>query len=161
MKCAKRSNTPGFRALRKALCDNPNDNTLEKIIEGVKNKGSTFTKFVTYRTELNPDLNVHAIYGKATYIPDYLRISFTRLRLMSHRLKIETGRWSHMSRDRRVCQCNNINIQDEKHALLECRLSTHLRADFGMLSFASMDSFLSSEDTYSLCKYVHKVLKIY
>ena len=157
----KRSNTPGFRSLRRALHDNPNDDTLERIIERVKNKGSTFTKFVTYRTELNPGLNVHALYGKATYIPDYLRISFTRLRLMSHKLKIETGRWSHMSRDRRVCQCNNINIQDEKHALLECRLSTHLRADFGTLSFASMDSLLNSEDTYSLCKYVHKVLKIY
>ena len=90
-----------------------------------------------------------------------MRTSFTRLRLMSHRLKFETGRWSRMVRNRRVCNCDNESVQDEKHVLLQCRLSANLRSEFRMLSFNSMINFVGSGDIYSLCKYIHKVLRIY
>ena len=154
-------NTPGFRFLRKITSDNPNDESLEKQVNLVRNKPLTFTKFVTYRTELNPELKMHSIYGRTGYIPDYLRTSVTRLRLMSHRLKVETGRWSRTERVRRVCQCDRRSVQDEGHVLLSCDTSAHLRQAFRMLSFTSMNSLIESEDTYNLCKYVHKVLKLY
>ena len=154
-------NTPGFRFLQKITRDNPNDESLEKHVSLVRNKPLSLTKFVTYRTQLNPELKMHAIYGRTGYIPDYLRTSFTRLRLMSHRLKIETGRWSRTERIRRVCQCDRVSVQDEGHVLLSCSMSAHLRQAFRMLSFASINSLIESEDTYNMCKYVHKVLKLY
>ena len=157
----KNMNTPGYRLLQKSIHDNHNNESLENYTRKVRNKAATFTKFVTYRTELNPELNMHAIYMKSIYIPDYIRISVTRLRLMSHRLKVETGRWSRTERIRRVCHCDGTSVQDECHALLVCRISAQLRAEFRMLSFASMKSLFESRDMYNMCKYVHKVLKLY
>ena len=42
---------------------------------------------------MNPKSESPDIY-KSKSIPEYLRITFTRCRLSSHRLKIETRRWS-------------------------------------------------------------------
>ena len=95
-------NTPGFRFLQKAIQDVTTDESLEKHINAVKNCAVTSTKLVRYRTEHN----THRVYGKSVYIPDYLRTSFTRLRLMLHRLKVETGRWSRIPRNGRICQCD-------------------------------------------------------
>ena len=44
---------------------------------------------------------------------------FTRFRLSSHRLKIETGRWARIEVENRVCDCGG-GIQDESHVLFEC-----------------------------------------
>ena len=60
------------------------------------------TKFRTY-CNINPDLSVHNVYS--TYIPQHLRIAFTRVRLSSHRLRIETGRWARIPREHRLCEC--------------------------------------------------------
>ena len=154
-------NTPGFRFIRNTINENTNEEALSKYIDTVRNCANTFTKFVNYRTNLNPGLNTHNVYGKTIYIPDYLRISFTRMRLMSHRLKIETGRWSRIPVEGRVCQCDRTSIQDESHVLLVCNISAHLRTEFSMLSFISMNSLINSSDSYNMCKYIHKVLKLY
>ena len=147
--------------LQKLTSNSPDIESLEICVNKIRNKALTFTKFVTYRTELNPELNSHPVYGKETYIPDYIRISFTRLRLMSHRLKVETGRWSRTERSRRVCQCDRISVQDESHVLLTCRISAQLRDGFRTLSFTSISSLFESHDMYSMCKYINKVLKLY
>ena len=157
----KNANTPGYKFLQKLTRDSPDIESLEICVNKIRNKPLTFTKFVTYRTELNPELNSHAVYGKATYIPDYLRASFTRLRLMSHRLKVETGRWSRTERSRRVCQCDRTSVQDESHVLLTCRISAQLREEFRTLSFTSISSLFESHDMFNMCRYINKVLKLY
>ena len=43
-------------------------------------------------------------------------------------LKIETGRWSRISRENRLCQCNE-GIQCEEHVLLKCKQTEHLRTN--------------------------------
>ena len=154
-------NTPGFKFINKTINENTNEEALNKYVNTVRNSANTFTKFVNYRTNMNPDLNTHNIYGKTVYIPDYLRTSFTRVRLMSHRLKSETGRWSRIPVEGRVCQCDRTSIQDESHVLLICSISAHLRTEFNMLSFVSMSSLINSSDSYNMCKYMHKVLKLY
>ena len=78
---------------------------------GLRSKPNNDTKFDNCRSELNSGLDVHKIYKKSVYIPDYLRVSFTRLRLMSHNLKIETGRWSRLPREARVCTCNSVQYK--------------------------------------------------
>ena len=154
-------NTPGFRFLQKAMQEDPNDDSLEKSADTIRNMPDSNTKFVTYRSLLNPDLSTHPSYGKEVYIPDYMRASFTRLRLMSHQLRVETGRWSRTDRMRRVCQCDNTSVQDENHVLLLCPLSAQIRSEFRMLSFTSMKHLVGSEDVYNMCKFVHRVLKLY
>jgi hypothetical protein len=50
-----------------------------------------------------------------------LRRSFTKLRISSHRLQIELGRYQGVPRHNRVCtKCSSNVIEDELHFLFEC-----------------------------------------
>ena len=88
-------------------------------------RNSQKTKMKTYIT-LNPSLSVHPVYFlRDATIQDYLRTVFTRCRLSSHKLKIETGRWARIPPEDRLCLCGN--IQTEEHVLLHCVLTCHIR----------------------------------
>ena len=50
---------------------------------------------------------------------------FTRLRVISHNLRIDTGR-SHVPREQRLCTCG-LDVQTEEHFLCQCQVSAHLR----------------------------------
>ena len=51
------------------------------------------------------------------------RHAFTQLRISAHSLEVETGRYSRISRQDRVCQmCNSQEIGDEIHLLTSCLL---------------------------------------
>ena len=58
-----------------------------------------------------------------------LRITLSKLRLSSHRLEIEVGRWARPNRtplDQRKCRvCDK--VEDEFHFLLECGLYSQIR----------------------------------
>jgi hypothetical protein len=50
-----------------------------------------------------------------------LRRAITKLRISSHRLKIETGRYLKLEANKRLCnKCDLNKIEDEIHFLLEC-----------------------------------------
>lgn len=156
------ANTPGYIFIARALQFNNAINPLDKIIESTVNKPITATKYTTYKTELNPNLSVHEVYSGRVYIPDYMRQSFTRVRLMSHELKIETGRWSRTPREQRLCQCGTGVVQTENHVLLECELSHNLRDRFRHLNVTHLNLlFGEGEHIGDLCKYIHEVLKVY
>ena len=56
-------------------------------------------------------------------------IALCKLRLSSHRLEIEVGRWAKPNRtplDQRKCRICNI-VEDEFHFLLECELYKQIR----------------------------------
>jgi len=57
------------------------------------------------------------------------REPITRLRLSSHRLHIETGRWSNTPREDRKCTlCNK--LEDEFHLLFECKAYDDIRVKY-------------------------------
>ena len=89
---------------------------LNKLKSAIVSNTST-SKRTSY-VGMNPGLEIHPVYS-SSYIQEHKRICFNRYRLSSHRLKIETGRWSGIQRENRLCSCGN-NIQDETHMLLEC-----------------------------------------
>ena len=68
------------------------------------------TKRSTY-IQMNPELKESNIY-KADDVSEYLRIAYTRFRLSSHKLRIETGRWSGTPSEKRKCKCDTNSIQD-------------------------------------------------
>ena len=101
---------------------------------------------------MNPELESPSIYRKtANFVPDHYRTAFTRFRLGSHRLKVETGRWSRIPRERRLCLCGQ--VQDEMHTLLDCPLLNDLRREFSHLNFNSLEDLMTYTDDY-LCKYI-------
>ena len=74
----------------------PVSNSFVKNFEvSVKNTIRTCakTRYQTY-CEVNSELDTGLMYTKEVSVPEYTRKAVTRLRLSSHRLKIETGRWS-------------------------------------------------------------------
>lgn len=57
------------------------------------------------------------------------RIYLSRLRLSSHRLHIETGRWTNTPLNERHCDLCNC-LEDEYHFVLECNRYNELRKKY-------------------------------
>ena len=101
---------------------------------------------------------LHPIYDTYIYIPDYQRVAFSRIRLMSHNLRIETGRWSRTPPDRRVCHCDNEQPQTEEHVLIFCPLTQNLRMNYPMLNFSDINLLFREQAKIDLlCSYINEV----
>ena len=124
----------------------------ESMLSAVNTKATTYCN-------VNPDLSVHSVYGSDVIVDDDFRIPFTRLRLSSHRLRIETGRWARIPRERRLCQCGEA-VQSEEHVLCECSLVEHLRREYNNEEIA-FDNFMSTPKTKQQLAMVMKILKFY
>ena len=57
------------------------------------------------------------------------RITLTKFRLSNHSLKIETGRHDRIEKTKRFCPFCPNQIEDEKHALLQCKTYNKLRIE--------------------------------
>ena len=104
----------------------------EDLCEQLRQMPPEKTKLRLYLT-MNSDLLVHPLYKVTESImEDNLRIAFTRLRLCSHRLRSETGRWNRVPADQRFCShCDNAAIQNEEH-LLQCPATLPIREKYGV-----------------------------
>ena len=62
-------------------------------------------------------------------IKDYQnRKAICKLRTSSHLLKIETGRWTNIARENRICtQCRQNTVEDEYHFLFDCTMHANER----------------------------------
>jgi hypothetical protein len=89
-----------------------------------KIRTSPRTKYITYSTAMNPSLTVHAMYTDLD-VKEHHRIAATRLRLSSHNLAIERGRWTRLPRERRLCPCGA--VQDEQHLVASCPSTADIR----------------------------------
>ena len=156
------ANSPGYRFIQSSLTFNDQIDPLVDIISSIRDRPVLATKYVTYRNKLNPDLGIHKLYTDKLFIPDYTRVAFSRLRLMSHNLRIETGRWSRTPPELRVCTCDNSSVQDETHVLINCPLSVSCRHRYPNLNYESMSNLRNENDNIvDLCKYIYEVLYIY
>ena len=157
MDLCRTANTKGYRSLMLALNlqEDPINEDITSRIDAIKRKAVTSSKRETYLT-MNPTGSIHPMYN--AYVPEYLRIAFTRLRLVSHSLRVETGRWARIDRERRLCQCNTGRVQDEKHVLFDCPLTYHIRAGTGVNTFTEL---FKQEDYVAMCKHIYKCLKYF
>ena len=129
-------------------------------------KSDSHTKFVLYRSVMNDNLTVHPIYTKASSIPDFQRVAFSRLRLCSHNLISEKGRWSRTPADRRTCPCDHRSVQNEYHVLLVCQRTAHIRERYAhVLSIVSdtttVNDLMKHQNVKSLSEFIHLCMKIY
>lgn len=122
---------------------------------------SASSRKVTYK-EINPDLSVHDIYTSRHGIREDHRVSFSRFRLSTHWLAVETGRWNRRGRgcpplEERLCPCGQ--IQTELHVILECPISQHVRDTYVMNSFRNL--FDGSLENATVGVVINSVLKLY
>ena len=69
------------------------------------------------------------------------RTALTKFRLSNHCLKIETGRHERIDKNNRFCPFCPNQIEDEKHALLQCQAYSTLRKNlFDSLSMQSNET---------------------
>ena len=119
-------------------------------------RSSSRTKCATYST-INPSFEIHPIYHQGVEaVDDYLRIAFTRFRTSSHRLKIETGRWSRIPRERRLCQCGE-GVQTEEHILVGCNMTKGIREKYGEGNVC-FGSFMKDKKSKAQLCMLHEIL---
>ena len=87
------------------------------------------------------------------------------MRTSSHRLRVETGRWTRppMPRENRLCACNN-DVQCESHVLFHCPLTAHIRNQYDMIPIdAEIGVFLelNSVTSYPITKMCADVLRFF
>ena len=112
-----------------------------KTLNDLKNEvlQSVRTKCVSY-VSCNSELSIHPVYSQKHSIPEFQRMIFTRLRLSSHNLRIETGRWCvpPIPLHDRQCVCNS-GIQDESHIIETCSLTDHIRHQNPQVIFSKIN----------------------
>lgn len=158
----RQQNTLGYRLLLSTTQQINDLNPLDRMSTYMQEESVNATKLNTYVADLNPSLDVHEVYTTDKYIPDFYRVSFTRLRLMSHHLRVETGRWNRTPANLRTCPCDDTSVQTEEHVLIMCPLSNNCRIRYGILDFRNIISLMNEKNHVTeLCKYVHDTLRMY
>ena len=90
------------------------------------------------------------------------RIAFTRFRVSSHALAIETGRWNRRGRGRlpieeRLCTCGQ--VQTEEHVISDYPISQHIRDLYGFSSINDLMSVNLPNET--VCTIIYQILNLY
>ena len=91
------------------------------------------SKYMTYVQKMNPSLSVHEMYA-LNDADENKRLTTTRIRLSSHNLAIERGRWSRIPREERLCSCGA--IQDEEHISAQCPTTNDIRDSHPDIDFS-------------------------
>ena len=107
-------------------------------------------------------LSMHAAYTTPDYVDERERLVFTRFRLSSHHLKIETGRWARIEVEKRVCDCG-LGIQDELHVLLKCAKTEEVRGRFGISvgDYNNLGELMDKVDVHVLVSFVYNCMKLF
>ena len=130
---------------------------LQALKESVQN--SPRSKFRAY-VSMNPSLSIHPVYSSVSIndsVPEYKRMSFSRLRLISHRLRVETGRWSRIPHDQRLCSCSEA-VQTEEHVICHCPMTLSIRSLHDDVIFTFPEFFDSP--FVKVCDIIHSCISI-
>ena len=152
-KLCETKRTKGFVFLNKIV--NPTTPSDVSLVEKFRNQDTS--KARTYR-EINPELVTHKVYTASEYINERERLSFTKFRLSSHHLRIETGRWARIAVEDRVCECGN-GIQNEQHVLLSCPKTESERGKFGVDGSVNVGDLMDGMEVVELVSFVHECMK--
>ena len=123
---------------------------------------SESSRRITYCNIINTNLTVHNIYLNKHVIFEAHRVAFTRFRISSHSLAVETGRWNRRGRGRlpmeeRLCSCGE--VQTEAHVISICPLSQPIRDYYG---FTGVDDLMSGNfSNETVCKIIYEVLNLF
>jgi hypothetical protein len=118
---AKRCRTSGGIALEliESYTKEPISVELNKKKQNIRL--STSSRRTAY-IAINPELVVSQVYTMP--VPEEKRLSFTRFRLSSHKMSYETGRWSRIPAEERLCLCGL--TQNETLVLLHCQITEYI-----------------------------------
>ena len=152
------ADTASFRFIQRVLDDETEVIKEDKSSRVESLTASESTKRMTY-VSLNPTIQQHKVY-KNDCLQEHKRKEFTRYRVSSHNLKVETGRWGRIERDNRVCICATGGIQDEEHVIFYCEMTKNVREKFNIQS-DSLPALYEEKDDETLCNIFFELSKIF
>ena len=158
LELARSANTKSYRYIQSILEDQSDIVVEDKSRRAEELKSSASTKRETY-VKINPSLQQHQVY-KNDELSEFKRIEFTRYRLSSHNLKIETGRWGRIDRENRTCSCTTGGVQDELHVLFNCDLTANIRERYDIQG-DSFDEIFDGIEDQPLCDILRTVEDLY
>ena len=152
----KNSQTSSWKYIEQCLNENSNlvIDSIRRTQDTIREKAQSRSKFAAYLI-LNPSLECPPLYDGR--IPEHMRIEISRLRLISHNLKIETGRWSRIEQHRRLCQCGE--IQTEQHVVETCTITEQVREKYADINF-EIPCVIKCKDINE-AKALHEILNFY
>ena len=118
-------------------------------------------KLSYYKKVINPTLEDQKYLSILT--SSKKKINIAKIRTNSHELHSETGCWAvpKMPWTERICQiCENRNIEDENHFLLECPAYNHIRSQFHNLCYnTDLPSLLQCQNYSELGRLLSKLFE--
>ena len=117
-------------------CNSLNEGKIKQYVELMKKK---YISYWNQTLQHSQKLSFYYTFKKNYSLSAYLdltkknpsRKSLVKLRISSHKLRIETGRYDKIPRDERLCSlCNCNKIEDETHFLLDCPSYSSIRDRF-------------------------------
>ena len=109
-----------FQEIKQRLFDNVNQELVMSI-----NTSTKLQSYCLFKEDTQSELYVDAVK------PNKYKFALSRLRLSSHSLAIETGRYTGIPRSDRICTFCNMNVvENEFHFLLACPYCIDLRRKY-------------------------------
>ena len=156
-KICKDANTSGYKYLTEVMDCESDHSIVDKMVRAKTVRESTNLKSNLYFT-CNPTLTVHDIYTD-THVREYERIAATRLRLSSHDLAVERGRWTRTPYEECKCPCGQ--VQTVEHVLCECPRSNTIREKYRpTVDFSNSQCFWHSTNPAALCRVAYESVEI-
>lgn len=102
-------------------------------------------------------------------LPDVYKKCITQLRLSSHNLAVESGRFSAVPRQNRLCKFCKDDIEDEMHFVLKCPVYQGFRSYFikpyywkkpSMFKFIQLMSSCNIKELLHLGKFIFRAMKL-
>ena len=114
-----------------------------------------------YKEVINPTLEDQKYLSVLTISKK--KINMAKIRMNSHELHSEIGHWVVPKTPwvERICHlCENMNIEDEKHFLLECPSYTHIRSQFhNLFCTTDLPSLLTCQNYRALGTLLSKLFE--
>ena len=114
-----------------------------------------------YKEVINPTLEDQKYLSILTISKN--KINIAKIRKNSHELHSEIGRWTVLKTlwMERICHlCENMNIEDENHFLLECLEYNYIRAQFhNLCSNTDIPSLLRCQNYSELGRPLYKLFE--
>ena len=101
-------------------------------------------------------------YNKENYLNiknvEYRKL-LSNIRMSSHKLHIEIGRYKNIERENRLCeQCNMMKIETEEHFLLECTAYNLPRDIFSTELYSKLGIDLTKQGVEAVKIYFYKII---
>ena len=155
-KMCEEKETGGYLYIKRNL-----DNPVEEYLVDVKQTmlAATTSKALKYK-EINPNFNVHGVYNSKVYIDERKRVVFSKFRTSSHSLKIETGRWTRIAAEGRLCDCGK-GVQDESHEVFKCQRTIAMQEKYRIsdVVYQNLCDLLGNQDVVQLVDFIDECIK--